>query len=93
MLVEAANSASRSKNTRRTAQFKRLALRRGHRHVRAGVAVAHSMLVSTYWILVRYEPYQTLGPDWLTKRNHEAHARRQVARLERLGHTVVDAAA
>jgi hypothetical protein len=30
-----------------------------------------------------------LGPDWLSKRNDEAHARRLVAQLERLGHTVV----
>ena len=47
------------------------------------------MLVSAYWMLERDEPYQDLGSDWLTKRNNEAHARRLVAQLERLGHTVV----
>jgi transposase len=87
MLVEAANSASRTKNTYLASQFKRIASRRGHG--RAAVAVAHSMLVSAYWMLVRDEPYQDLGPDWLSKRNDEAHARRLVAQLERLGHTVV----
>jgi len=87
MLVEAANSASRTKNTYLASQFKRIASRRGHG--RAAVAVAHSMLVSAYWMLVRDEPYQDLGPDWLAKRNDEAHARRLVAQLERLGHTVV----
>ncbi|MGD9529511.1 MAG: hypothetical protein AB7V44_22325, partial [Pseudonocardia sp.] len=56
---------------------------------RAAVAVAHSMLVSAYWMLVRDEPYQDLGPDWLSKRNDQAHTRRLVAQLERLGHTVV----
>jgi hypothetical protein len=74
MLVEAANSASRSKNTYLAAQFKRLATRRGHG--RAAVAFAHSMLVSAYWMLVRDEPYQDLGPDWLasatTRRTHGA---------------------
>ncbi len=47
------------------------------------------MLVSAYWMLVRDEPYQDLGPDWLSKRNDQAHTRRLVAQLERLGHTVV----
>jgi len=47
------------------------------------------MLVSAYWILVRDEPYQGLGPDGLSKRNDRAHTRRLVAQLERLGHTVV----
>lgn len=67
------------------AQFARIASRRG----RAAVAVAHSLLVSAYWMLERDEPNQDLGPDWLTKRNNEAQARRLVAQLERLGHTVV----
>ena len=87
MLVEAANSAARTKDTYLSVQFKRIASRRGHG--RAAVAVAHSMLVSAYWMLIRDEPYQDLGPDWLAKRNDEAHARRLVAQLERLGHTVV----
>ena len=56
---------------------------------RAQVAVAHSILVSTYWMLTRDEPYQELGADWLARRNDEAHTRRLVAQLERLGHTVV----
>ncbi len=29
-----------------------------------------------------------LGADWLARRNDQAHARRLVAQLERLGHTV-----
>jgi hypothetical protein len=35
------------------------------------------------------EPYHDLGADWLAQRNEEAHTRRLVAQLERLGHTVV----
>jgi transposase len=55
---------------------------------RAQVAVAHSMLVSAYWMLKRDEPYQDLGADWHRRRSEEAHTRRLVAQLERLGHTV-----
>jgi transposase len=40
-------------------------------------------------MLTRDEPYNDLGADWLRRRNDEAHTRRLVAQLERLGHTVV----
>ena len=55
---------------------------------RAQVAVTHSILVSAYWMLTRDEPYAEFGADWLACRNTEAHTRRLVAQLERLGHTV-----
>lgn len=55
---------------------------------RGQVAVAHSILVAAYYMLANDEPYRDLGPDWLTQRNDEAHARRLIAQLERLGHTV-----
>ncbi len=88
MLVEAAGSAGRMKGKNYlSAQFARLTARRGMG--RAAVAVAHSILVSVYYILSRDEPYQDLGADWLARRNDEAHTRRLVAQLERLGHTVV----
>jgi hypothetical protein len=56
MLVEAANSAAKTKNSYPAAQFKRIAGQRGHG--RAAVAVAHSMLVNAYWMLERDRPYQ-----------------------------------
>ena len=88
MLVEAAGSAGRMKGKNYlSAQFARLTARRGMG--RAAVAVAHSILVSVYYILSRDEPYTDLGADWLARRHDEAHARRLVAQLERLGHTVV----
>ena len=70
-----------------SAQHARLSARRGTG--RAQVAVAHSILVSVYWMLTRDEPDQELGADWLARRNDEAHTRRLVAQLEKLGHTVV----
>jgi transposase len=88
MLVEAAGSVGRMKGANYlAAQHARLTSRRGM--ARAQVAVAHSMLVSAYFMLKNDEPYRDLGPDWLSRRNDEAHARRLVAQLERLGHTVI----
>lgn len=88
MLVEAANSAARSKHTYLAAQHARIASRRGHG--RAAMAVAHSMLVSAYYMLLRDEPYHDLGPTWLDERaRNQANTRRLVTQLERLGHTVV----
>jgi transposase len=55
---------------------------------RAQVAVAHSILVSAYYMRLRDEPYRDLGADWLARRNDEAHPRRLVAQLEKLGHNV-----
>ena len=88
MLVEAAGSVGRmhGKNSL-AAQHARLLKRRGMR--RAQVAVAHSILVSAYWMLKRDEPYHDLGADWHRRRSDEAHAQRLVAQLERLGHTVI----
>ena len=88
MLVEAAGSVARMRGKNYLAtQHARLVKRRGMG--RAQVAVAHSMLVSAYHMLSNDEPYHDLGADWLARRNDEAHTRRLVAQLERLGHSVV----
>jgi transposase len=88
MLVEAAGSVGRmhGKNYL-AAQHARLMKRRGMG--RAQVAVAHSMLVSAYWMLKRDEPYHDLGTDWHRRRSDEAHTRRLIAQLEHLGHHVI----
>jgi transposase len=93
MLVEAAGSVGRmhGKNYL-AAQHARLTKRRGMS--RAQIAVAHTILTTAYYMLKRDEPYTDLGLEWLAKRNDEAHTRRLVAQLERLGHTVqIDPAA
>lgn len=88
MLVESAGSVGRMKGKNYlAAQHARLTKRRGAG--RAQVAVAHSILVCAYHMLKNDEPYKDLGADWLARRNQEAHTRRLVAQLERLGHTVV----
>jgi transposase len=88
MMTEAAGSVARmhDKNYLAT-QYDRLVHRRGPK--RALVAVAHSMLVDVYYMLLRDQPYQDLGPDWLSHRNDQARTRKLVAQLERLGHTVI----
>jgi transposase len=87
MLVEAAGSVGRMHGKNYLAvQHARLLKRRGMG--RAQVAVAHSMLISAYWMLKRDEPYHDLGADWHRRRSDEAHTRRLVAQLEHLGHKV-----
>jgi transposase len=86
-LVESAHAAGRTKNTYLAAQYWRLTGRRGKK--RAAVAVAHSILVITYHLLDRREPYRDLGGDYFTSRlSTDAHVRRLVAQLERLGQHV-----
>jgi hypothetical protein len=87
MLVEAAGSVGRMKDKNYLAvQYARLTARRGMS--RAQVVVAHSILVSAFYMLLRDQPYRDLGPDWLARRNDEAHTRRLVVQLEKPGHDV-----
>jgi transposase len=86
-LVESAHAASRTKNTYLATQYWRLAGRRGKKG--AAVAVGHSILVISYHLLDRQQPYQDLGGDYFTSRlSDEVHVRRLVAQLERLGQHV-----
>jgi transposase len=86
-LTEASRSAARSKGTYLSAQYSRLASRRGPN--KAAVAVAHSILVSAWWMLTTNEPYRELGADYFRARlDPQRETRRLVARLEALGHEV-----
>ena len=60
-LVEAAHSVGRCRNNYLASQYARIAGRRGSG--RAAMAVAHSLLVISYHVLDRREPYHELGPD------------------------------
>jgi len=85
-LVEVAWAASRTKETYLFSQYHRLAARRGKK--KAIVAVAHSILVAIYHILVNAVPYQDLGPNYLDKLNETNIKRYHVRRLEDLGYKV-----
>ncbi len=86
VLVQAAHAASHTRNTYLAAQYHRLASRRGKK--RAIVAVAHSILVISYHLIQRNEPYHDLGSDYFDKRRPEASAKRLMKRLEHLGYDV-----
>jgi len=85
-LVQAAWAASRTKNTYLSAQYHRLAGRRGKK--RAIVAVAHSILVIAYHMLSRHEPYRELGGNYFDERKKESVVNRLTRRLEKLGYSV-----
>jgi len=85
-LVSAAHAAARTKDTYLSAQYHRIAARRGAG--RAAVAVAHTILVIVYYILKRHEPYKELGADYLEKRKEDTTLRRALATLETLGYRV-----
>lgn len=85
-LVQAAHAAARSRKTYLSAQYHRLAGRRGKK--RAIVAVAHSILIICYHIIQRKEPYRELGGDYFDQRRPEATAKRLLKRLQHLGYDV-----
>jgi len=85
-LNHAAHGASRTKNTYLSAQYHRLAGRRGKK--RAIMALAHSILVMAYHMIQRKQPYCELGGDYFDKRRPEVTAKRLVKRLEQLGYLV-----
>jgi transposase len=86
-LVQAAHVVSRSKSTYLSAQYHRLAARRGKK--KALIAVAHSIIVIVYHMLKRNVPYQELGANHFDEQNPEATAKRLQHRLEGLGYRVV----
>jgi transposase len=86
-LNQAANAASRTRNTYLSAQYHRLARRLGRK--KAIVAVAHSILIIAYHLLQRHEPYRDLGADYFDSRRPEVTAKHLVQRLRHLGYQVV----
>jgi transposase len=85
-LCEAAWAASRTKGTYLATLYHRLAARRGKK--RAIVAVAHSILVSAYHMLLRQQTYHDLGGNYFDERKKESLLSRLLYRLQKLGYTV-----
>ena len=85
-LVEAAWGAARTRGTYLSAQYHRLAARRGAK--RAILAVAHTILVTLYHLLRDGTTYQDLGGNYFDQRNPQAILRRSVRRIEALGYKV-----
>jgi transposase len=85
-LVEAATAAGRSKDNYLSAQYRRLAARRGKK--RAAVAVAHSILIIAYHIIRDGTAYLDLGANYFDERKKDAVQQQLVRRLENLGFKV-----
>jgi transposase len=85
-LVTAAHAAAHTKSTYLSAQYRRLAARRGKK--RAIMAVAHSILVIAYHIIDTREPYRDLGGNYFDERRPEATRDRLIDRLAKLGYYV-----
>ena len=85
-LNQSAWAASHTKNTYLSAQYRRLASRRGKK--RAIVAIGHTMLKIVYHMLKHKVSYHDLGNDYFDRLNSESLKRHLVKRLEKLGHKV-----
>jgi transposase len=85
-LTQAAWAASHTKNTYLSAQYHRIASRKGRK--KAIVAVAHSILIIAYHLIKNGQTYQDLGSDYFDRRNSATTAKRMVHRLEQLGYKV-----
>lgn len=85
-LVEAANAAAKKKNSYLSAMYRRLAGRRGKQ--RALIAVARTILQSSYFMMKRGTHYEDLGADYYDRRDPEGLARRLAKRIEKLGFAV-----
>jgi transposase len=86
-LVEVAHVASKTKGTYLSAQYRRIAARRGKK--RALVALGYTVLVIAYHILKRGQPYRDLGATYFDKLEQHRVEKRLVHRLERLGYQVI----
>jgi transposase len=85
MLCQCALAAGRKKGSYYSAQYRRIAARRGRK--RAVIAVAHSQIVAIYHLLDGAQ-YHDLGADHFDKLAPDRLKRNLIARLEHLGYKV-----
>jgi len=86
ILFQVAWAASHKKGSYFQAQYRRLAGKRGKK--RAIVAVAHSILTDTYYILKHGRTYRELGADYFDRLSRDRIRRYHVKRLQDLGYNV-----
>ncbi|MCD9026593.1 IS110 family transposase [Cohnella silvisoli] len=82
-LVESARAVGRKKNSYLSAQYHRIAARRGKN--RAAVAVGHTILTIVHVLLTRRQEYTELGFDYFDQRKREILISSSIKRLESLG--------
>jgi len=86
ILCEIAATIARTPDTYLHALYQRIARRRGK--PRAMMAVAHSLLVSIYYMLRDQKSYEELGSDYFDQLQAQHLERHYVRRLEALGFQV-----
>lgn len=84
VLTQCAKAASKNKDSYFSAQYQRIAARRGKN--RATTAVAHSMLIAIYHILKKGVPFNDLGSSYYDNFNKEHKIRSYLKRLAALGY-------
>lgn len=82
-LTEAAKSAARKKNTYLSAQYHRIAGRRGKN--KAAIAVGHTILSLVHILLTRKQEYVDLGYTYFDERKKDILVKNSIKRLESLG--------
>jgi transposase len=85
-LIEAAHGAAHTKDTYLASHYHRLVGRRGKK--RALVAVGHSLLVISHYVLKRREAYYDLRSNYSEELHRQRLERNLVKRLENLGYKV-----
>jgi len=86
-LIESARAAARTKNSYYSAQYARIARRRGAN--KAAVAVANSMLSTIWHLLSNGQLFEDPGADYFERRHDPAvEAKRLARRIEALGFDV-----
>ena len=85
-LVECAHSAIRHKDSYFYAKYCKISARRGGK--RAIVAIAHSMALAIYHMLLNREHFYDLGSDYFNTIYAEKIKKRNIQSLEKLGFSV-----
>lgn len=83
ILTQCAKSARSVKRSYFSAQYQRIAARRGKN--RATLAVAHSMLIAIYHMLKNGVPFRDLGSDYYDSFNRDRKIQGYLKRLKTLG--------
>jgi transposase len=86
LLVQVAWAAARTKKSYFHAQYHRLKSRRGHK--KAVIAIAHSMLITTWHLLSKKCEYVDLGPSHFDNLRQDRLAQNLINKLEKLGYQV-----
>jgi len=83
ILTQCAKAARNCKDSYFSAQYQRIAARRGKN--RATIAVAHSMLIAIYHVLNEGVAFRDLGADYYDNFNREHKIKSYLKRLQSLG--------